>query len=87
MKTVFISENIRKKSKNSRKVVRMIVIQVLGIPLITMLLLGAIFVIGSKSVEQPIHPCADEQYSLKYDEPNIAHLAPPPSLPRHGCNL
>jgi hypothetical protein len=65
----------------------MLVLQILGIPFIAMLLLGAIFVIGSTGLEQSGQTLSDDQYSLTTDEPDLTQMTTPPILPRQGCNL
>ncbi len=65
----------------------MIVLQILGIPIIAILLVGAIFVIGSTGVEHPDYPRWDDQSDARIDIPDSIQPLTPPGLPRHGCNL
>ncbi len=71
---------------NRRKVVRMIVLQILGVPLIALLLLVTIFMIGAKSVEPPAQPRWDEQIILTNNQRDLAHTASHSNLPPHGCD-
>jgi hypothetical protein len=65
----------------------MLVLQILGIPFIAILLLGAIFVIGSTGLEPSGQTLTDDQYSLTTDEPDLTQMTTQPILPRPGCNL
>ncbi len=65
----------------------MLLLQILGIPFIALLLISAIFVIGSTGVNQPGYPRENEQPDVISDEPDLAIKAIPPNLPRQGCNL
>jgi hypothetical protein len=65
----------------------MLVLQILEIPFIAILLLGAIFVIGSTGVSHPDQPLRDDLYHIANDEPDLTQTSAPPSLPRQGCNL